>query len=117
MPTPNKITTGSLAKILTGIKNQKIPTPNVKSGGKIRESKVGFIPNPSQREKTKRANVASERAKITGRREESFIKLIPRNPKERRKDVIINLFSLEICICVYFLDVFVVFKICQKIFY
>ena len=111
IPTPNKMTTGSLAKILTGIRNQKIPTPRVKSGGKMRESRVGFIPNPSQRENINKINVRRVRPKIAGRRDESLIKLIPKNSRERKMDVAINFFSLEICICIHFLDVVVIFKV------
>jgi hypothetical protein len=46
-PMKYRITVGILVNILLGSKNQKIPTPRVKSIGNIIENKVAFLPKPS----------------------------------------------------------------------
>ena len=106
------MTTGSLAKIFTGRRNQKIPTPKVKSGGKINVRRVALIPNPSQREKTKKSKVKKVRPLIARKRDESLIKLIPIKPSERRMEVTTNFFLLDkISIGKNFLNIVVIIKI------
>src|SRR5258708_4597157 len=117
IPTPKRRTTGRRAKTLTGIRNQNIPTPSVKRGGKINDKRDELIPNPSQREMIKRIVVKKVRARIAKSLNELSIKFIPIKPSDNKIEVNINLCSLDIGICENFLNVFVVIEIFQKAFY
>lgn len=79
--------------MFVGRRNQKIPTPKVKSGGKIKVRSVGLIPKPSQREKVKRIKVSKVRAVILRKRYWSPTKFMPTKPRQRIIDVATN-FSL-----------------------
>ncbi|HSX48829.1 MAG TPA: hypothetical protein VLE44_01055, partial [Candidatus Saccharimonadales bacterium] len=58
-------------------------------------SSVGLIPNPSQREKTKRIIVRKLNALIAGRRYVLSIKLIAMKPRDRRTEVATNFLLLD----------------------
>lgn len=94
-----------------------MPIPSVKRGAKISERSVESIPNPSQREITKRINVAMVSARIAKSLNWSLTKLIPMNPSESSIEVAINFCSLEICISEYFLNVLVIIEVFYKLFH
>ena len=82
--------TGILAIKIAGSKNQKIPTPKVNRPGRTKHSKVAFISKPSHRPQEKPKMVTSVKPPIAQKRYSFSKKLIPKNPKERRREIIIN---------------------------
>ncbi|HLD91907.1 MAG TPA: hypothetical protein VI795_00775 [Patescibacteria group bacterium] len=60
------MTIGILVNILTGNKNQNIPTLKVNNIGKIKETKVIFLPKPSKKDQMEKTQATRTKIAIAG---------------------------------------------------
>ena len=86
------MTIGILVKTLVGRRNQKRPTPKVKSVGKTRVIRVMFLPKPSLNDQIKSSNVKRLSSPILKNLYLSSTNCIPMNPRDKNMEVITKRF-------------------------
>ena len=96
IPMAKKITIGILVNMFTGNKNQNIPTLKVNSIGKIKETKVIFLPKPSKNDQKEKTQATSTKIAIAGNLNCPGKNWIKTKPADNRMEEIANLNFFDI---------------------